>query len=112
MTKQVMQRLGRFFRLSTFSPKGLLAWAVVLSIVFLACHFAGLRTYATIISGTSPTGDITDLSALLLAVLYVLSYVSFAVVVPILTIAAAIFLGLSRIIPRGKQPTEATGNGR
>lgn len=94
-----MKRLRRLFKVSTFSPKGLLAWAALLSIIFLVCHLAGLRAYATVISGTSPTGDVTDTSTLLLAGLYVLAYVSFVVVVPILAIASAIFFGLERIIP-------------
>ncbi len=111
MIRQAMKHLWRFLRAPTFSPKSLLAWAVILSVLFLVCHLAGLRAYATIISGTSPTGDVTDFTVLFLAILYILSYVSFVVVVPTLTIAAAVFSGLESIARRGTQPKGAARNG-
>lgn len=99
----------RVFGGSIFSPKGLLAWAVILGVVFLACHLAGLREYTTIISGTAPTGDVSDRVAPALAAAYVVVYLAFIIVAPILVLAAGIFLGLDLIIPRRDRARSAGG---
>ena len=72
-----------------FTAQGLLVRALLIALVFLLLHAIGLREYTTILSGTSPTGNRGDLFAVVLAVLYVLSWFGFVLVVPILVLAAA-----------------------
>lgn len=109
MSNKRTSRVRRLLGGSIFSPKGLLVWAVIVGAVFLACHFAGLREYTTIISGTAPTGDISDRVVPALAALYVLVYLASVIVAPILVLAAAIFLGLDLIIPRRDRARSAGG---
>lgn len=82
-----------FLRGPAFSPHGLLTRAVIITLAYLVAHCAGLREYTTIISGTSPTGVPNQAFPALLGILYVLLYMGFVVVVPILIIAALFFAG-------------------
>ncbi len=80
---------------SPFSPGGLLARAVALSAVFIALHAAGLRPYTSFLSGTFVLPEHTELSAFL-GLAYILSYLAFSVLVPILVIAAGLLFFMSR----------------
>jgi len=95
---------GRLSRLAglAFSPRGLLLRAAIISFVYLAARLAGLREYTTIISGTSPTGDVTDWWSAGLGVVYVTLYLGFVLLVPVLLIAAALLTAWFRFAPRGK----------
>ena len=88
----------------TFSPKGLLLWAGIVALGFLVCHAAGLREHTTVISGTSPTGDVHSVLPIALGAVYAVVYFAFVLLVPILILAAAIFLALQLIVvPRNRQ---------
>lgn len=79
---------------SSFSPRGLLIDAALITVLFLAAHLAGLREYTTVFSGTSPTGDVRDVVALAFGIGYVVFYLGFVVFVPVLILGAGIFLAL------------------
>ena len=64
--------------------------AAAISVIFLLAHLAGFREYTGILNGT--IGSLTlgwNLSAFL-AVIYILFYLAFVVLVPVLVLAAAI----------------------
>jgi hypothetical protein len=54
---------------------------------------AGLRDYASILCGTSPSGDVADVGSSLLGCVYIAFYFLFVIVVPILVIAALLVGG-------------------
>ncbi len=82
------------------SPHGLLSFAAILSLAYMIMHLAGLRECTTIISGTSPTGNIRDQFPMIMGVIYILVYMVFTMIVPVLLIAAGL-LALAFALPSG-----------
>jgi hypothetical protein len=68
------------------SPHGFLAVAVVLGLLFAACHVFGWREYAGFLSGNTLTDGQTALG-----IAYVLAYFGCVVIAPVLALASAIF---------------------
>ena len=89
--KQMGRRRGRLSRI--LSPSTMLAVAVVLSLPYLVAHLLGWRAYTSFVCGTLPGSDMQ----LLLAVVYVISYFTFMLAVPILVLGAAILAFLQRV---------------
>ena len=79
-----------FQRAEFLSARDMLQRAAAISVIFLLAHLAGFREYTGILNGT--IGSLTlgwNLSAFL-AVIYILFYLAFVVLVPVLVLAAAI----------------------
>ncbi len=98
--------MNRYFKVTApmheiFSPKGLIVRAAVLSAVFLICHLIGLREFTTILCGTYPS-TIMPVLAAGLGFVYVLMYLAFTVVVPVLLIAAGLLSIWARYIRKGE----------
>ncbi len=89
--------MGRWLRAPWHSPVGLILHGLLFLVLFLACHLAGWRECTTILSGTSPTGDIADKSAQLRGILYVLTWFGMLLLTPIFLIAAALVALYNRI---------------
>ena len=70
------------------SPRGFFDRAVMLLILFALCHFAGLREYTCVISGTSPTGDPADIAANILGLAYFATYALALLLAPVFLIAS------------------------
>ncbi len=87
--------MRRLFRAPILSPLGFLRWAIVLSIPLAIAHLAGLRQYVSILSLTVPEGTPGQLAAWY-AGMYLISYVAFTLLAPILVIAAGLFALFSR----------------
>jgi CBS domain containing-hemolysin-like protein len=83
-----MKRLAA--RLITRQSCTLTLAAVVIALVYLLLSALGLRAYATVFSGTSPTGLPITPHDVTLGVSYAIAYLAFIVVAPILLIAAAV----------------------
>lgn len=95
--------LRRFLTKSRIlSAKGLFARAVGLSLVFLVCHLAGLRAYTSILCGTYPSAGWASSFQAFFGLLYVLVYLVFTGLVPVLLIAAALLYAWERVGGRGK----------
>jgi hypothetical protein len=81
-----------FQRAEFLSARDMLQRAAAISVVFLLLHLAGLREFTGILNGT--IGSLTlgwNLSAFL-AVIYILFYLAFVILVPTLILAAAILV--------------------
>ena len=79
-----------FQRADFLSPRDLLQRAGAISVLFFLLHLAGLRDFTSILNGT--VGSLAlgwNLSAFL-AVIYIVAYLGFVVLVPILVLAALI----------------------
>jgi len=78
------------------SPAGFALRAGLLCVFFLVVHLAGLREYASILSGTMPQGPIGQTASKFFAVSYIFLYLAAIVIAPILGIAALVFFLLDK----------------
>jgi hypothetical protein len=89
--KALLAKSNILFQRSEFlSPLYLIQWAVFIGFVFLLVELAGLREFTSILNGT--VGSVArgwDFS-IILAVIYIVTYLAFVVLVPILLLAAGI----------------------
>ncbi len=100
-----------FHRAEFLSAKDLVQRAAAISGLFLVVHLAGFREFTGILNGT--IGSLTlgwNLSAFL-AVIYILLYLAFVILVPVLILAAVILairrrcirkVGIARVTTNGK----------
>ncbi|MGD0745124.1 MAG: hypothetical protein ABSA45_08205 [Verrucomicrobiota bacterium] len=101
MKKPFWQRLAVFRRAEFLSVGDMLQRAGAISVMFLAAHLAGLREFTSVLNGT--VGSVAagwNLSAFL-AVIYILLYLAFVVLVPILVLAAMILVVWKRCVQKG-----------
>ena len=82
------------------SPGGFASRAGLILVSFLVAHLAGLREYASILSGTMPQGLFGRAVDQFLAVSYIVLYLGAVVVAPILAIAALVFFALEKGLDR------------
>lgn len=88
--KNFLKKLPVFRRAEFLSARDLLQRAAVISVLFLAVHLAGFREFTGVLNGT--IGSLAlgwNLSAFL-AVIYIVFYLAFVILVPILILAAVI----------------------
>jgi hypothetical protein len=95
-----------------FSPGGLLHLAALLALGFVLLHLAGLRAYASVLSGTSPTGGGIDQLDVLLCVLYVGWYFVAVLGVPILALGGLVDLLLTRLAGGSPSRRAQTSGGK
>lgn len=86
----VWQQFTGCRKAKVFSPRGFVARALILSVAFLAAHLAGLREYTSILNGTvGPDAAGREMSAAF-GLVYLVLYMAFVVLVPILLLAAGL----------------------
>jgi hypothetical protein len=73
-----------------FSPRGLLIRAFWIAAAFLLCHVAGLRAFTSFLCGMMPMAGMAAQAFALLGLVYVILFMAFTLVVPVLVIAAAL----------------------
>jgi hypothetical protein len=80
-------------------PNDLLTWqgwlkrAAASAIFYLILHLLGWRDHLSIMSGTIPTGGSWQAG---LAIIYLIAYINFVVIVPILIIGAGVLAMMQR----------------
>jgi hypothetical protein len=92
MITKFWHRLGLFRRAEFLSAKDLLQRAGAIGVLFLVAHLAGLREFTSVLNGT--VGSVAagwKLSGFL-ALVYILSYLAFVILVPVLVLAAMILV--------------------
>ncbi len=82
------------WRAEFFSPKGFLARALGLGLLYGLCCLAGLREYTTFFSGTPAAANIGWAWTAILGLVYTLAYLGFVLMAPILVIGAVILKSL------------------
>lgn len=92
-------RLKAWLKAPAFTPAGFLVRAAVLSGVYGLLSILGLREYTCVLSLTFPGGTPRGLS-LFFCLVYLLSYFSFILMVPILGIAAGLLAMALRWVKR------------
>jgi uncharacterized membrane protein YeaQ/YmgE (transglycosylase-associated protein family) len=79
-----------FQRADFLSPKDLLQRAAAIGVIFLLLHLAGLREFTSILNGTVGSVALGWKLSAFLAVIYIIAYLAFVVLVPVLILAAII----------------------
>ena len=106
MSPNLWHRIAALWRAELFSPKDFLRRAVVVAVIFLAVHLAGLRDYTCILNGTVASSELGRGMSAFLGLAYVFAYLAFVVLVPILLLAAAMLAGWKRLA-RGRESVAA-----
>jgi len=107
--RNILKEWVMFQRAEFLSAKDLLQRAIAISGLFLAVHLAGFREFAGVLNGT--IGSLTlgwNLSAFL-AVIYIVFYLAFVVLVPVLVLAAGILMVGQKCIRKEADSRVMTG---
>jgi hypothetical protein len=70
--------------------KGLCTRALFLALAFMLLHLFGLREYTSFLCGTYVTPGATSQLSALVGVMYMLSYIGFVILAPILVMAGGL----------------------
>jgi hypothetical protein len=90
MKKSFWKRQAVFQRAEFLSAKDMLQRVAAISVVYLVMHLAGLREFTGILNGTIGSLSLGWNLSAFLAVIYIVFYLMFVVLVPVLILAAAI----------------------
>jgi len=90
MIKLFWQKLAIFRRAEFLSARDLLQRALGLSGLFLLAHLAGLREFTSVLNGTVGSVAAGWKLSSFLALVYILLYLAFVILVPVLVLAALI----------------------
>ena len=101
MIKHFWQKLAIFRRAVFFSAKDLLQRALGISGLFLLAHLAGLREFTSVLNGTVGSVAAGWKLSSYLALIYILLYLAFVILVPVLVLAALILAMGQRFRRRG-----------
>jgi hypothetical protein len=77
-----------------FAGSRFLVYAVLLSLLFSMIHVLGFREYTGVISGTADSGAVVQF----MGALYILLYLCFAAIVPVLVIAGFLRIAARKVI--------------
>ena len=98
MSRNRCRGLAALWRAEPFSPKDFLRRAVVLLLIFLAVHLAGLREFTSILNGTVASVELGRGMSAFLGLVYLFSYLGVVLLVPILLLAAVMLAGWKRLL--------------
>lgn len=96
MRIKLWQELRPLAQARLLSPRGFVARALLLAVIFAGCELAGWREHTTFISGTATSTSTGLNTSATLGLIYLLAYFGFVLAAPILLLAAAILSGLQR----------------
>ena len=98
MNHPYLNLLRRLWRVEIFSPAGCVQRALVISAGFLLVHLAGWREYTSVLNGTVGPDSTGWAGSTFFGVAYVLIYLAFVILVPVLLLAAALLAAWQRLI--------------
>lgn len=107
MNKFFFKRTSRSTRGSIASPRYLLEWAAMLTILFVIMQVAGLREFTSVLNGTIGSTHLSWQTASFLGAAYIFVYLGFVIVVPILILAAGILKIWKRMVATKEMPDES-----
>jgi hypothetical protein len=96
------KRFALLQRADFMSPRDMVQRAFAISGLYLLVHLAGFREYTGILNGTIGSIDLGWKLSGFLAGVYILLYLAFVLLVPVLLMAAAILTVEQRIMKRAK----------
>lgn len=102
MKKLFEDKSAIFQRADLLSPKDLLQRACVLTMIFLLLHLVGLREFTSVLNGTVGSVALGWKVSGFLAVIYIVFYLAFVVLVPVMVLAAVILIVWHRCCNKGR----------
>ena len=90
-------------RAEFLSARDMLQRAAAITVIFFILHLAGFREFTSILNGTIGSLELGWNFSAFLAVIYILFYLAFVILVPVLVLAAAI-LTIWRRLRRKSSP--------
>jgi len=109
MNEGLLRKLRRCWRAEFFSPKDLLQRAAVIAFIFLLAHLAGLREFTSILNGTVGSVEMSWQQSAFLGALYLILYMAFILLVPVLVIAAVISTAWQKFAVQKKASQNESG---
>jgi hypothetical protein len=100
MIKLFWQKLAIFRRAEFLSARDLLQRALGISGLFLLAHLAGLREFTSVLNGTVGSLAAGWKLSSFLALVYILLYLAFVILVPVLVLAALILAVWRRCVQK------------
>jgi hypothetical protein len=97
MNKLSLKKLAIFQRAEFLSPRDMLQRAAAISGLFLLVHLAGFREFTSILNGTIGSLALGWKLSAFLAAIYIMLYLAFVILVPVLVLAAVILLVWQRL---------------
>ena len=97
MSRFSLKKLAVFQRAEFLSPKDMIQRAIAISGLFLLLHLAGFREYTSILNGTIGSLELGWNLSAFLAVFYIILYLAFVLLVPVLVLAALILVIWQRL---------------
>lgn len=104
----LVKKLRKLWRSEFLSPKDFLVRAAAIGLLFLIAHLAGLREFTSVLNGTVGSVEMGWGKSAFFGAAYILIYLGFVLVVPILVIAAAITAVLQKLF-RSNPPINEPG---
>ena len=98
MISRITHHASRIWRAEFCSPKDFVRRALLISIAFLAVHLAGLKEFTSILNGTTGSVELGWGLSAFLGLMYILGWLAFVILVPILLLAAAMLTLWNRVI--------------
>jgi len=92
-----VKKVAIFQRAEFLSAKDMIQRAVAICGLFLVVHLAGFREYTGILNGTIGSLDLGWKLSTFLAIIYIVVYLAFVLLVPVLVLAAAILMVWQRL---------------
>ncbi len=96
--KNPLKNFAILQRAEFLSARDLLQRAGAISVLFLALHLAGFREFTGVLNGTIGSLALGWKLSAFLAVIYIVFYLAFVVLVPVLLLAAGILIVARRLI--------------
>jgi hypothetical protein len=106
MNQKLKAELRRLWRAELFSPAGFVQRALVISVIFLLVHLAGLREYTSILNGTVGPDSAGWAGSAFLGMTYILVYLAFVILAPMLILAAGMLAVWQRLAERKNRRSE------
>jgi hypothetical protein len=100
MNLKLREAIRRLWRAELFSPAGFVQRALVISALFLLVHLAGLREYTSILNGTVGPDSAGWAGSAFLGMTYIILYLAFVILAPMLILAAGLLAVWQRLIRR------------
>ena len=104
MIKNFWRSLGIFRRAEFLSVRDLWQRAGAIGVLYLAAHLAGLCEFTSVLNGTAGSTVVNVKLGTFLAAIYILLYLAFVILVPVLVLAAMILAFGQRFRRTQSQP--------
>jgi len=102
--KKLLEKWTLFQRAEFLSARDLLQRAIAISVLFQILHLAGLKEFTGVLNGTIGSLALGWTLSAFLAVIYIVLYLAFVILVPVLILAAVILTIWQRYIRKKEIP--------